>query len=58
MILRECETCERRTDQDRRQRAETEDSAVTIRTEYACTECGSVEICEKTFSIQDSSCQT
>jgi len=42
MILRDCDTCERLTDHSRRQWAETEDSAVTIRTEYACTDCGTV----------------
>jgi hypothetical protein len=54
MILRDCDTCERRTDHSRRQRAETEDSAVTIRTEYVCTECGIVETDYQQFEAYDS----
>lgn len=43
MIIRRCDTCEQPTDQDRRQWAESEDGCVTIRTEYTCTECGTIE---------------
>jgi len=39
MILRECDTCQRRTDHDRRQWAED----AVIYTEYTCTQCGTVD---------------
>jgi uncharacterized Zn finger protein len=42
MILRECDTCERRTVQNRRQRTEGENGQAVIRTEYTCTNCGTV----------------
>jgi len=42
MILRDCDTCERRTDQDRRQWAEANSGELIIQTEYTCTDCGTV----------------
>jgi hypothetical protein len=44
MILRECDTCEGRTDFDRRQWAEADGGRPVIRTEYTCTECGTTQI--------------
>ena len=46
MILRDCDTCERRTEQDREQWAED----AVIYTEYTCTQCGTIDICTKKFS--------
>ncbi|MCS3667386.1 hypothetical protein GGP77_001615 [Salinibacter ruber] len=53
MILRDCDTCQRRTDHDRRQWAKAEDGAVTIRTEYTCTACGTVNITYNEFPTHE-----
>jgi len=50
MILRLCNTCQRRTDHDRRQWADAGSEAVTIKTEYACKMCGSVDLEKQYFS--------
>jgi hypothetical protein len=52
MILRNCDTCHRRTDHDRKQWAEADDG-VTIRTEYTCKRCGTVEIKIKAFPTDE-----
>jgi len=49
MILRDCDTCFRRTEQDREQWAEADDGDVTIRTEYTCKRCGTVDTKTQTF---------
>jgi len=54
MILRDCDTCEQRTDQDRRQIARTDSGQPVIRTEYTCTECGTVETDYQQFEAYDS----
>jgi hypothetical protein len=43
MILRDCETCGRRTPQTRRQWVETENGHVVIYTEWTCTSCTSTD---------------
>jgi 5-methylcytosine-specific restriction endonuclease McrA len=48
MILKQCDTCQIRTAHNRRQWAE-EDERVTIRTEYTCTECGTVYTIDNEF---------
>jgi RNase P subunit RPR2 len=53
MILRDCDTCERRTVQNRRQRAEGENGQPVIRTEYTCTECGTIETNLQEFETAD-----
>lgn len=53
MILRDCDTCQRRTDHDRRQWAEPEDGRVVVRTEYTCTACGTVNINYQEFETAD-----
>jgi hypothetical protein len=52
MILRDCDTCHRRTDHDREQWAEADDG-VTIRTEYTCTRCGTVDTKTQTFPTDE-----
>jgi hypothetical protein len=52
MILRDCDTCYRRTDHDREQWAEA-DGDVTIRTEYTCTRCGTVDTKTQTFPTDE-----
>lgn len=53
MILRDCNTCDRRTDHDRRQWAEPENMTVVIRTEYTCNRCGDVDIDFKYFPVHE-----
>lgn len=53
MILKKCDTCDARTDHDRRQWGEEEDSVVMIRTEYTCTECGAVSITYNEFTTNE-----
>jgi len=48
MILKQCDTCKARTAHSRRQWAE-EGEQVTIRTEYACTECGTIYTVDSDF---------
>jgi len=54
MILRNCDTCGRRTDQSRRQLTETDDGRPVIRTEYTCLVCGTVETDYQQFETYDS----
>lgn len=53
MIQKECDTYEDRTTHNRRQWADEEDSAVMIRTEYTCTECGAVSITYNEFTTNE-----
>jgi len=50
MILRECPTCQRRTDQDRRQWGEADPP--TVVTEYTCTECGVTDTTRIKYEVQ------
>ena len=52
-ILRKCNTCQRRTDHDRRQWAEPEDGRVVVRTEYTCPACGTIDIDYQEFETDD-----
>lgn len=49
MILRPCDDCQRRTEHTREQWADATDSAVTIKTEYACKMCGRVDLEKQYF---------
>jgi hypothetical protein len=54
MILRDCDTCYNRTVHIREQWAEA-DGDVTIRTEYTCKRCGTVDTKIETFSTDERS---